>query len=143
MTNTKLQDGRDVRRMTEAQLTGAHAKARRDGRALDLATIDHECERREAESETLAKSTNMFYLLNVETNTYSSHVTREAAAAAQDPRIHTLIACGSAQAVAIDFAKPEVATDQTESVASRQQAAIDRRAMQRDPGYRDTDSETR
>lgn len=50
MTTTKLEDGRNVRQMTEAQLVGAHAKARRDGRALDVATIDRECERREAES---------------------------------------------------------------------------------------------
>ncbi len=49
----------------------------------------------------------MFYLLNVETNTYTKHATREEAKRLQNPNLHVLIADGSAQAVAVDFAKPE------------------------------------
>jgi hypothetical protein len=49
----------------------------------------------------------MFYLLNVETNTYTKHASKAEAQALRNPLIHVLVADGSAQAVCIDFAKPE------------------------------------
>jgi hypothetical protein len=49
----------------------------------------------------------MFYLLNVETNKYTRHATREEANEARNPFLHVLVADGSAQAVCIDFAEPE------------------------------------